>query len=200
MDILIKLVGITGFVSMLIVMESLQDVYMQSGLSPEWRQKMKDGVKAMCNISLTDEHMDIFIESLVDNSFQKLDLVKTLLWANIGLLLINGLEDSLQEKLGIIKNGILNKLSNFKLPSKFSKVGGTAGVIRDLVVRKDEKVKKLSDYMYQATSTGSSLLNSTNTGSLSKMYQKNNLGKLSPKEQASYQVVKEMLNTVQASR
>ena len=94
----------------------------------------------------------------------------------------------------------LKKILDFKIASKFSKVGGTAGAIRDLVVQKEEKLKRTSDYMYQATSVGSSMLNSANTASIPKIYEKNNLDKLSPKEQATYKSVMAMLNTVQASR
>lgn len=196
----ISLLGISVFITCLVVMETLQDVYMQSGLSPEWRQKMKDGVKAMCNISLTDEHMDMFVDALADNTLQKLDLLKVIIWANTGLFMINSIEDSVQEKLGGLKTGFLNKIKDFKLPSKFSKVGGTAKVVTDLVVQKNQQVKKLSDYIHQGTMSGSNLQNAYNTSSLPTMVRHEQFNKLSPKEQASYQIAKEMLNTVQASR
>ena len=54
-----------------------------------------------------------------------------------------------------------------------------------------EIYKSLVGYYYE---------NSTNTNSLPTMYKKNNLDKLSPKEQATYKSVMAMLNTVQASR
>lgn len=191
---------ITILVAGLITLESLQDVYMANGLNAEFRAKMKSGMSKIAGRICTDDDLDLFIDSFVDNTFQKLDLLKVMIWSNTGLFLINSIEDSVQDKLGGLKTGFLNKIKDFKIPSKFSKVGGTAKVVTDLVVQKNQQVKKMSDYMYQATSVGSTMLNSANTGSLSKMYQKNNLNKLSPKEQASYQVVKEMLNTVQASR
>ena len=154
------------FLAALVTFESLQDVYMQGGISVEWRTKMKSGVSKITGEPFDDSMLGLFLESFVDNSFQKLDLLKVLIWANTGLIFINS---------------ILKKILDFKIASKFSKVGGTAGAIRDLVVQKEEKLKRTSDYMYQATSVGSSMLNSANTASIPKIYEKNNLDKLSPK-------------------
>lgn len=184
----------------LITMESLQDVYMSQGMSVEWRNKMKEGISKLSFIDCDDKTLDLFLDSLIDNSFQKLDLLKVLIWSNTGLLLINAVEDKVQERGNKIKGSILERLKSIKMPSKFSKKGATSSIVRDLVVQKNDQVKKMSDYMYQATSVGSSMLNSANTGSISKIYNQKRVDKLSPKEQASYQVVKEMLNTVQASR
>ena len=188
------------FLAALVTFESLQDVYMQGGISVEWRTKMKSGVSKITGEPFDDSMLGLFLESFVDNSFQKLDLLKVLIWANTGLIFINSVEDKLQEAGGIIKTGILKKILDFKIASKFSKVGGTAGAIRDLVVQKEEKLKRTSDYMYQATSVGSSMLNSANTASIPKIYEKNNLDKLSPKDQATFKSVMAMLNTVQGSR
>ena len=81
MNFLLSALGITGLVSLLVAFESLQDVYMQVGLSQEFREKMKLKVKEISNIDVEDKYLDIFIESFVDNSFQKVDIVKTVIWA-----------------------------------------------------------------------------------------------------------------------
>lgn len=197
---LFAVLGLGTLVTLLIAFESLQDVYMQVGMSTEWRNKMKVKFKEISGADVSDEHLSLFVESFADNSFQKLDVLKTLLWANIGLLVINGLEDKLQENAGAIKDSIVGLLKKIPMPVKFSVKGATNNVVRDLVEQKQEKVKKLSDYMHQATLTGANMFNATNTGSLPKIYKQDNLKKLSPQEQATYKAVMAMLNTVQASR
>ena len=197
---LFAVLGLGTLVTLLIAFESLQDVYMQVGMSTEWRNKMKSKFKEISGADVSDEHLSLFVESFADNSFQKLDVLKTLLWANIGLVVINGLEDKLQENAGAIKDSIVGLLKKIPMPVKFSIKGAKNKVVRDLVEQKQEKVKKLSDYMHQATLTGANMLNATNTGSLPKIYKQDNLKKLSPQEQATYKAVMAMLNTVQASR
>lgn len=197
---IVSVLGLPVLIALLVAFESLQDVYMQMGLSQDFRNKMKEKVKDICDVDVEDKYIDMFLESFVDNGFQKLDILKTVIWANIGLLVINSIEDNLSEKAMKWKNTFLEKISNYKVPGKFSKLGAiniVSGILKSNV---DGQVKKTSDYLHQATMTGSNMMNSTNTSSLPKMYKKTNMDKLSPQEQASYKTVKEMLNSVQASR
>ena len=104
---------ITILVAGLITLESLQDVYMANGLNAEFRSKMKSGMSKIAGRICTDEDLDLFIDSFVDNTFQKLDLLKVMFWSNTGLFLINSIEDSVQDKLGGLKTGFLNKIKDF---------------------------------------------------------------------------------------
>lgn len=194
------ILGIPLFTMLLVALESLQDVYMQTGLTPEFRTKVKNFLFDKFNCSVDDTKLNLFFDSIVDNSLQKADIVKTVIWANIGLVIINQLEDKIQENASGIFTGIKNVLSKIPMPVKFSIKGATKGIAKDILTQKQEKVKKLSDYMHQGTITGATLQNSANTSTLPTMYKKNNLDKLSPKEQATYKSVMAMLNTVQASR
>ena len=65
---------------------------MQGGISVEWRTKMKSGVSKITGEPFDDSMLGLFLESFVDNSFQKLDLLKVLIWANTGLIFINSLK------------------------------------------------------------------------------------------------------------
>ena len=140
---LAAILGLGTLVTLLVAFESLQDVYMQVGMSAEWRTKMKAKFREISGTDVSDEHLSLFIESFVDNSFQKLDLLKTLVWANIGLVIINGLEDRLQENAGAIKDNIVGLLKKIPMPVKFSIKGAKNKVVRDIVEQKQEKVKKL---------------------------------------------------------
>ena len=66
------------FLAALVTFESLQDVYMQGGISVEWLTKMKSGVSKITGEPFDDSMLGLFLESFVDNSFQKLDLLKVL--------------------------------------------------------------------------------------------------------------------------
>ncbi len=194
------ILGIPLFTMLLVALESLQDVYMQTGLTTEFRTKVKNFLIDKFGTTVDDSKLNLFFDSLVDNSAQKADIVKTVIWANVGLIVVNQLEDKLQENATNLLTGIKNVLTKIPMPFKFSIKGATKGIAKDIITQKQDKVKKLSDYMHQGTITGATLQNSTNTNSLPTMYKKNNLDKLSPKEQATYKSVMAMLNTVQASR
>lgn len=194
------ILGIPLFTMLLVAIESLQDVYMTMGLTTEFRNKVKQFLIDKFGTTVDDDKLNLFFDSLVDNGAQKVDIVKTVIWANVGMVIVNQLEDKLQENATNILTGIKTVLSKIPMPVKFSIKGATKGIAKDLVTQKQEKVKKLSDYMHQGTLTGATLQNSTNTSSLPTMYKKGTLDKLSPKEQATYKSVMAMLNTVQASR
>lgn len=167
MKFLVNLLGGTLLVAALIALESLVETGEIISNDATFREKLRSRIKERYGIEAEDSKMLIFVDAMIDNTFQKINMIKTLFLINTGIKGINYLEDNLMEKLQTGKNKLIDTINAWNIPAKFSRAGAITKFTANLFKTKEDLLKKSSDYKFQQVVAGASFGLANNTKDIS---------------------------------
>lgn len=165
---ILKIGGVVLLLQVLNAFEACMATYNRITTKIPFQQYLKEFLKQTYDVDLDESVLGIFLEEFIDANVDKINMIRNVIYMNIGMALVNPLEDFIMDKFRNGRKNISSFIGSMKLPSWANKGKVGMSKVFDLVKGDAvQQVKRASEYAYQSSMVGSNIAQSFNTGHLS---------------------------------